>query len=153
MGERDPARKADRNSTGIDVNGDNDAPIRLADERHAEGTRQTYRRAVRIFDEWLGGRAETDAELADHLDHMFAQGRSPSYAAVVVAAVADRADREGAPSPVGELTERAMAAFRRDGAGRGTGQVAGIGWKDAKRMAKLARARGASRGCATRCTS
>lgn len=141
MGQHGTARKADENS-GIDTNVDNDAPIRLADERHAEGTRQTYRRAVRGFDERLGGRPETDAELAAHLDHMFAEGLSPSYASVVVAAVLDRAECDGRPSPAGELTARALAAFRRNGAGRGTGQVAGIGWKDAKRMAKRARARG-----------
>ena len=142
MGEHGTAHKADNNSTRIDTNGDNDAPACLADERHAEGTRQTYRRAVRGFDERLGGRPETDAELAAHLDHMFAEGLSPCYASVVVAAVADRAECDARPSPAGELTARSLAAFRRNGAGRGTGQVAGIGWKDAKRMAKRARARG-----------
>lgn len=142
MGQHGTARKADNNSTRINTNGDNDAPVRLADERHSEGTRQTYRRAVRGFDERLGGRPETDAELAAHLDRMFVEGLSPSYASVVVAAVVDRAECDGRPSPARELTARSLAAFRRNGAGRGTGQVAGIGWQDAKRMAKRARARG-----------
>ena len=141
MGQHGTAREADGNSIAIDTDGDSEAPVRLADERHSEGTRQTYRRAVRGFDEHRAGRPETDAELAAHLDRMFAEGRSPSYAGVVVAAVADRAERDARPSPAGELTARSLAAFRRNGAGRGAGQVAGIGWKDAKRMAKLARAR------------
>ena len=137
-----PASPADKNTNTSDANGGDDPPARLADEKHAAGTRQTYRRAVRGFDKWLAGRRETDAEVAAYLDHMFARGLSPNYAVVVVSAVEDRADREGAPSPVGDLTVRSLAAFRRNGAGRGTGQVDGIGWRDAKRMAKLAATRG-----------
>ena len=113
MGQHGTARKADDNGKGINANGGDDAPASLADERHSEGTRQTYRRAVRGFDEWLGGRPETDAELAAHLDRMFAEGLSPSYAGVVVAAVADESD--AGPSPAGELTARALAARRRRG--------------------------------------
>ena len=140
MREPNQAGKADTNT--IHNSGGDRRCARLADEKHAEGTRETYRRAVRGFDEWLDGRPETDAELARHLDHMFSRGLSPNYAGVVVAAVEDRAEREDAPSPCGELTARSLAGFRRNGAGRGTGQVAGIGWTDAKRMAKLAGARG-----------
>ncbi|MCY3812697.1 MAG: site-specific integrase [Gammaproteobacteria bacterium] len=141
MRKRNPAAKADNTKTIHTGHGD-EPPTRLADEKHAPGTRQTYRRAVRGFDKWLAGRPGTDAELAAHLDQMFARGLSPNYAVVVVAAVEDRAEREGAPSPIGELTVRSLDAFRRNGAGRGTGQVDGIGWRDAKRMAKLAAARG-----------
>lgn len=142
MRERNPASRADRKTNTVHTGGGHEPPTCLADEKHAEGTQDTYRRAVRGFDRWLAGRPGTDAELAAHLDHMFARGLSPNYAAVVVAAAEDRADRDGAPSPAGELTARSLAGFRRNGAGRGTGQVDGIGWRDAKRMAKLSAARG-----------
>ena len=142
MRERNPAAKADKNTNTITANGADEPPTRLADERHARGTRETYRRAVRGFDKWLAGRPETDVTIAGYLDHMYARGLSPNYAGVVVAAVEDRAERAGVSSPAGELTVRSLAGFRRNGAGRGTGQVDGIGWHDAKRMAKLAAARG-----------
>ncbi|MCY3811764.1 MAG: site-specific integrase [Gammaproteobacteria bacterium] len=142
MREPNLAGKADTNTNTIHTSGDDERCTRLVDEKHAEGTRQTYRRAVRGFDEWLDGRTATDAELARHLGHMFSRGMSPNYAGVVVAAVEDRAEREGSASPCAELTARSLVGFRRNGAGRGTGQVAGIGWKDAKRVAKLAEARG-----------
>ena len=145
MRQQHPAGKADSKTT-TNRDGRGESHTRLADEGLAQGTRKTYRRAVRRFDDWLAGRPETDAELAAHLDRMFAQGLSPKYAGVVVAAVAERASREGRSSPAGELTARSLAGFRRNGAGRGTGQVAGVGWKDAKRMAKRARARGGLAG-------
>ena len=106
----------------------------------------TYRGAVRRFDKWLQGRAATDATLADYLGAMFDRGLTPNYASVVVAAVAHRARREGAPAVAGERTARALAAFRRDGAGRGPGQVVGIGWEQADRMAVLAEASGTVAG-------
>ena len=142
MRKRNPATKADKNTTTIHTGHDDEPPTRLADEKHAPGTQETYRRAVQGFDKWLAGRPRNDARLATYLDDMYAKGLSPNYAGVVVAAVEDRADQQGEPSPAAELTARSLAGFRRNGAGRGTGQVDGIGWRDAKRMAKLAAARG-----------
>jgi len=113
----------------------------LAARDLAAGTRGTYRRSSRRFDEWLDG-PPTDAALADYLVVLFERGIAPATAGVAVAAVADRAKREGLPSPLGERTARALSAFRRDAADRGPGQVVGISWKQADRMADLARASG-----------
>ena len=113
----------------------------LAARNLATGTRGTYRRSSRRFDEWLDG-PPTDAALADYLVVLFERGIAPATAGVAVAAVADRAKREGLPSPLGERTARALSAFRRDAADRGPGQVVGISWKQADRMADLARASG-----------
>ena len=111
----------------------------LAARDLAAGTRDTYRRSTRRLDEWLDG-SPTDAALADYLVVLFERGIAPATAGVAVAAVADRAKREGLPSPLGERTARALSAFRRDAADRGPGQVDGISWKQADRMADLAAA-------------
>lgn len=143
MSERNGAASADNNTKTI---GNGEGVTRphtpLAERERPESTRATYARAMRGVDAWLAARPLDDSSLSAYLDVMYERGLSPKYAGVVVAAAADRARNDHAPSPVGELTSRALAAFRREGAGRGTGQVDGIGWRDAKRMAKLAAARG-----------
>ncbi|MYB37152.1 MAG: tyrosine-type recombinase/integrase [Gammaproteobacteria bacterium] len=63
-----------------------------------------------------------------------------------MAAAKDRARREGAASPAGTCTEDALSAYRRDGAGRGPGQVVGIKWEDSDRMSDLAAGCGNARG-------
>ncbi len=67
---------AERAANGDDGNRADDgidaAPTRLADRALARSTLNTYRGAVRRFDEWLRGRAATDATLADYLGAMFA---------------------------------------------------------------------------------
>ena len=118
----------------------------LSDKKHTQGTRETYRRAVGRFDTWLAGRSTTDAELAVYLGTLFDRDLTPAYATVAVAAAADRAKCERAPSPGGELTAAALCAFRRDGAGRGPGQVVGIIWEQADRMAELAEVCGDAAG-------
>ena len=69
---------------------------------------------------------------------LFDRGLAPVTAGIAVAALADRAERDGLPSPVGAQTLQALSGFRRDGAERGTGQVAGIMWDQADRMAEMA---------------
>ena len=109
---------------------------RLAEKALSRGTRSVYARAVASFDDWRGARPATDASLADYLGVLFERGMAPATASVVVAAVAEAA---GDVSPLrGELTDRALAGFRRDGAGRGLGQVDGLSWEQVDRMAALA---------------
>ena len=135
MADNVPADPAAPNDAAIA----NAAPARLADERLAPSTRDAYRRALRPFDEWLGRRPPSDGALADYLGVLFECGRAPASADTLVSAVLDRARREGASSVAGEKTVRALAAFRREGAGRGPGQVVGIVWRQANRMATKAR--------------
>ena len=56
----------------------------------------------------------------------------------MVAALRFRAKLAGEPSPVGPLSERILAGFRRQGVGRGRGQVAGVGWAQSDATAALA---------------
>ena len=121
-------------------------PTSLAERRLAPGTRHAYGRALLRLDGWLEGRPVTDGSLADYLGALFDRGLAPASAATAVAAAKDRARREGAASPAGTRTEDALSAYRRDGAGRGPGQVAGIQWKDSDRMADLAEGCGNVRG-------
>ena len=118
------------------------APTQLADFALAPSTRDAYGRVARGFDEWLGGRPATDAALADYLGALFDRGLAAASAETAVAAVRDRARREGTACPAGKLTRQALCGYRRAGAGRGSGQVDGISWEQADRMAELAEGRG-----------
>ena len=117
-------------------------PTRLADSALAQSTLDAYDRAVRSFDEWRGGRPETDATLADYLGALYDRGMAPAIAETAVAAVRDRARRACIPLVAGERTRQALCGFRRAGSDRGTGQVAGVSWEQADRMAELAEGRG-----------
>ncbi len=138
--------RADRANTIQDDSGRAAAPTPLAELRLAPGTRYTCDRALLGLDRWLDGRPLTDGSLADHLGALFDRGLAPASAATAVAAVQDRARRQGEASPAGARTEAALSAFRRDGAGRGPGQVVGIRWGQADRMARLAESCGNARG-------
>lgn len=113
-------------------------PTPLAERRLAPGTLKTYDSALRRLDRWLDGGALTDESLAAYLGALFDRGLAAASAATAVAAAEDRARREGIESPAGTRTEAALAAYRRDAAGRGPGQVTGIKWKESDRMADLA---------------
>ena len=73
----------------------------LADRALARSTRDAYDRAARAFDEWLGGGRETDAAVAAYLGAQFDRGHASASAGTAVAALKDRAGREGTPSPAG----------------------------------------------------
>ena len=80
--------------------------------------------------------------MAGYLGALFDRGLAAASAGTAVAALKDRARREGGPCPVGERTRQALCGFRRAAAGRGAGQVDGIRWEEADRMAELAESRG-----------
>ena len=140
------ARSNNNTNTGSNGNRDADPPTELAERDLSPGTRDRYGRVLRSLDAWLAGRPATDAALAGYLSALFARGLAVATPGIVVAAVKDRAKREGASSPVGVLTNRALCAFRRDAAGRGPGQVVGISREQADRMVEFAENRGSAAG-------
>ena len=71
------------------------------------------------------GRRLDDAALAAYLASLYEAGRSPAVAGMA-AAVRFQMKLTGKPSSVGPVTERVLVGFRRKGAERGRGQVAGI---------------------------
>lgn len=117
---------------------------RLRKAPFAIKTRKLYADALRRFEAWLDGRPADDAMLTAYLDELFDRGLSPSSAVLVVAAVARAAlecardGRECSEDPVGPATRERLERFRRDGAGRGPGQVRGLTWDEVERMCGLA---------------
>ena len=102
---------------------------------------------LRALSEWLDGRPATDALLARYLGVLFDRGRAPPSAVHLVAAVhyaAKECAGAGLRStdPVGPATKERLERFHREGAERGTGQVRGISWKEAKAMCRCAEAPG-----------
>ena len=136
MANRVPAHE----DADLDTNNRHVGPpeSRLAESALAQGTRDTYARAVQQFDDWRGGRTPTDPLLADYLRALFERGLAPATAEIAVAAIADRAKRHAVSSPVGKFTRLTLSGFRREGGERGSGQVAGISWEQADRMAEMA---------------
>ena len=110
----------------------------------APNTRRAYEAALRGFEG--SDYPETDAGVAAYLGELYDHGRSAAVAAMVVAALRFRARHQGRPSPVGPEAERALAGFRRMAAERGYGQVAGIRWEQADRVAEMAEQSGALAG-------
>lgn len=104
----------------------------------SENTRRTYAGALDRLDETLAGRPLADASLAEYLAGLHEAGKSPAVAGIVVAAVRFRARLAGEAPPVGPATDRVLAGFRRAGADRGRGQVAGVNWAQADAAAALA---------------
>ena len=124
---------------------------RLPKAALAASTRKAYAGALRRLRKWLAGRVATDALLAAYLGALFDRGLAPASAELAVAAVR-RAAKDCAraslcsPDPVGTATLERLERFRREGAGRGTGQVRGVSWEEADRMCKRAEAEGDARG-------
>ena len=120
---------------------------RLPETAFAPKTRRVYAGVLRRLDEWLDGRPATDALLARYLGVLFDRGRAPPSAVHLVAAVhyaAKECARAGLRStdPVGPATKERLERFHREGTERGTGQVRGISWKEAKAMCRRAEAPG-----------
>ncbi len=142
MASRTRDRQCKGNETDRKKSGEASSGTDLTERALSTGTHHAYRRALARFDDWCDGRPKTDSLLAEYLEVLFHRGLAPATASVVVAAVADRARREGAQPPLGKKTDQALSGFRRDGAGRGPGQVVGVSWDQADHMATLA-----SRSC------
>ena len=116
----------------------------LAKASMAPNTRRAYEGALRGFEG--SDYPETDAGVAAYLGELYDHGRSAAVAAMAVAALRFRARHQGRDSPVGPEAERALAGFRRMAAERGYGQVAGVRWEQADRVAEMAEEAGGPAG-------
>lgn len=115
---------------------------RLMEKSLAPKTRKDYAYALDRLAAYLNGQQPTDAALADYLTALHTEGKAPATCAIVVQAVRflDRLDA-GRPPIVGPLTRRTLAGIRREGKGRGKGQVKGLSREAVKLMAHAAQAR------------
>ena len=117
-----------------------EAAQRLASAALAPRTIATYRAALASLDSWLveQGREPNDVAIADYLAERHEAGLAPETIALTVAAVKTAAKLVGHPAPVGEQTFRVLAGIRREGRGRGRGQVRGLQWSEADTVAAVA---------------
>ena len=104
----------------------------------AENTKRTYSAALKRLDAALAGQDLTDASLALYLASVHAVGLSPAVAAMAVAAVKFRFRLQGLASPAGPATDRVLAGLRREGKGRGRGQVDGMRFREVDTAAAVA---------------
>ena len=95
----------------------------------SKNTLRAYRTSIKQIETWLNERTLTDALLAEYITELHYAGKSPATIAQVVAAVSWRAKNAGVPTVVAELTTTTMAGIRREGRGRGRGQVDGLTWE------------------------
>ena len=107
-----------------------DAAADLRGKRIEPNTADSYARATRQLEAWLGGREISDELISDYLAELHEDGRAVSTISLVVAAVNWLAKDKGIDTPIGESTEQTLAGIRRAGAGRGRGQVDGLTWSE-----------------------
>lgn len=112
-----------------------DATRRLIRSSVSKNTRTAYASALRAFEQWLDDRPLTEALVADYLTERFEAGLAPSSIEMIVAAIKFAARLSGAPAPLGFLTDKTLDGIRREGRERGTGQVTGITFMEARFLA------------------
>ena len=101
-----------------------EAAATLVRDSIAPNTRRAYGSVLRRLDAWTAGRTLDDATIAAYLGELDREGKSPAYAATVIAAIRKRAKLAGTADPVGPVAEHAYKGFRRGGrAERGRGQA------------------------------
>lgn len=101
-------------------------------------TQRVYRHAVEKLEAWRGERTLDDAVLAEYITYLHAQGKAPATISQVVAAVKWDAKHHGAQIVAGVMTERTLAGIRREGRGRGRGQVDGLDWQAVEKICACA---------------
>ena len=108
----------------------------LVEASVSANTRRAYTSALKRFDE--SGHGTDDAGVAAYLTSLFELGRAPASAELLVAALRFRAKLAREDAPVGPLSARILAGFRRAGADRDCGQVTGVGWAQSDAAVALA---------------
>ena len=101
-------------------------------------TQRVYRYTLEKLEAWRGERTMDDAVLAEYIAHLHAQGKAPTTISQMVAAVKWYAKYHGEQTVAGVITERTLAGVRREGKGRGRGQVDGLDWQDVGQICALA---------------
>ena len=89
----------------------------------SKNTLKAYQKALIGFDSFLAGRVASDDTLSEYLNLMHDRGLPPTTASLVVAVVKFRVKITNEKPIAGQITDRVLAGYRRDSAGRGRGQV------------------------------
>ncbi len=101
-------------------------------------TLKVYRHAIEKLEAWRGERAMNDTVLAEYITYLHAEGKAPATISQVVAAVKWHAKYHGDQIVAGVMTERTLAGIRREGRGRGRGQVDGLDWQAVEKICAVA---------------
>ena len=109
-------------------------------------TLKVYRHAIEKLEAWRGERVMDDAVLAEYITYLHAEGKAPATISQVVAAVKWYAKHHGDPTVAGVMTERTLAGVRREGRGRGRGQVDGLDWQTVEKICVIAESTGTLSG-------
>ena len=104
----------------------------------SENTLKTYQRVLHKLEVWLSGRPLTDALLASYITELHTAGKSPATIGQAVAAVKWQLKHQSQEAVNFPITHATLSGIRRDGKGRGRGQVDGLIWQDVERVCLLA---------------
>ena len=104
----------------------------------SENTQKTYQRVLHKLEVWLSGRPLTDALLATYITELHTAGKSPATIGQLVAAVKWQLKHQSQEAVNFPITHATLSGIRRDGKGRGRGQVDGLIWQDVERVCLLA---------------
>ena len=102
----------------------------------SQNTLRAYHGCLERLTDYLNGKDLSDASLAAYLTELHDAGKSPATIEQVVAAVKWRAkfaNTETVPLIL-TLTDTTLAGIRREGSGRGRGQVDGLVWQEVERV-------------------
>lgn len=107
----------------------------------ASNTIKAYQTAMQKLAGWLGSRGLTDTLLAAYITDLHTQGKAPTTIGQVVAAVRWQAKHLSIDEDFSlPITTHTLASLRREGRGRGRGQVEGLTWRDVERVTTFAEA-------------
>ena len=108
----------------------------------AENTLKAYQRALQSLTAWLSGRTLSDPLLANYITQLHDNGKSPATIGQAVAAVKWQLKHQSQETVNFPITQATLAGIRREGKGRGRGQVDGLIWQDVERVCIYAETEG-----------
>ncbi|MCY4205272.1 MAG: tyrosine-type recombinase/integrase [Bacteroidetes bacterium] len=103
----------------------------------APRTREAYRSEWKKLTAWLGTRKLRDESLAEYLAFLHKKGLAPASISLALAAVRCICRLAEVDFPVGPMTTSVMGGIRREGRGRGRGQVVPIRFREADLLAMM----------------
>lgn len=118
---------------------------RLMSASLSPNTQRAYQHALQGLERYLKGRRLTDGELAAYVTHLHDSGKSPSTIGQLVAAVKWQLKKSNETLHL-PITDTTLAGIRREGKGRGRGQVDGLIWQEVERICITAETEGTLAG-------
>lgn len=119
--------------------------LELIESGVSPNTLRAYKGALARLDAWRGGRAITDAVMAEYITHLHKGGLAPASISVAVGAV-QRVSKLQGVTVLGPKTEMALLGARKDGAHRGRGQVDALDWEAVEVVCEKAEHEGTLQG-------